>query len=91
MGRIKDMKCIYCGKGHNYLTGWELRLYHWYGYGLSKAGTHCKYLICPDCLAKHLFGREIQGDEFYEPYHRKQHGKQGALNLDETDNGEQGW
>jgi hypothetical protein len=78
MGRIKDMKCIYCGKEHNHRTGWELRLYHWYGYGLSKAGTHCKYIICPDCLAQH-FKREIHSREFYAKWHMRQEAKQGVL------------
>jgi hypothetical protein len=62
----------------------------WYSYGLSKAGTHCKFLICPDCLDEH-FEREIQRHEFYVKWHRKQQSKQGTLGLFETDDAEQRW
>ena len=85
MGRIKDMKCLYCNKEHNYKSATDLQLGGWYGYGLSKAGTHCKFVICPDCLAQH-FKRKIQGHEFREPRHRKQYARQGVLDLVEPEN-----
>ena len=90
MGRIKDMKCLYCNKEHNHKSATDLQLSGWYGYGLSKAGTRCKFLICPECLAQH-FKREIQSREFYVKWHRKEQSKQGTLGLVETDDAEQRW